>query len=78
MYGFTKVEMNDHEFARWLRERGWDGDYQAFDTAPPFTKFKKPPPVEDVLAVAIYDNSKCTKEIYLREDLVDASEKQRR
>jgi len=60
--GFKHVEMKDHEMAKWLRDQ---------DPNWTWTTYEKPAVNEfiangKVVAVIFYDNSKCTRKIYIR------------
>lgn len=61
IHGFTEANLNDHEFAAWLRKNGWTGGYHHVGTG---TLFHGPNPGSSI-AVAIYDNRACTKKVFI-------------
>jgi hypothetical protein len=55
MFGFELSDMNDVEFSKWLRRRGWQGDSQKLGE---WTKFYVPLPKGNrVLAIVKFKNS---------------------
>jgi len=59
---FEEVTATDHELAAWLRNNGWGNGYHQVSTA---TYYHGAAPGE-TLAVVFYDNTKCTRKIFLR------------
>jgi hypothetical protein len=65
MAKFEETVMSDHEFAKWLKDRGWTGKYHHVSTATYYHN-----KVEGVfLAMTISDNSACTRRIFLNTEI---------
>ena len=59
---FIRVEMGDHEFARFLRSKDHNWTYVSHVTTPSTYYYCN----GDVAAVVFYDNRKSTHEIFIR------------
>ena len=62
---FKEVEMMDYEFAKWLKDHGWTGKYEVnhINNVNYFMVEEK------VIATVLYNNSKCTRRIFINPDL---------
>lgn len=67
IHGFTKVDMREHDLARWLRKHKAIDNYQ---TGPANGNTWYGPDGKAV-AVCLYDNTNSTNSTWLRNDLIE-------
>ena len=60
-----EVKMTDHEFAAWLNQFGKWKYYQSNHDDMPYTNFYDDN--DNYLALVIYDNTACTRRIFIKE-----------
>lgn len=61
--GLREVVCTDHEFAAWLREHGWKGEYHHVAHSTHYHGAAQ----GETIALTLVDNEKCTRRVFLKE-----------
>ena len=67
MNGFVEVDWTDHEFTNWICNKDPEWTYMKCGVG--IVHFYASEKIH--IAFALYDNAKCTRRIFVREELID-------